>query len=203
MTRNLVEKRSAVSPEEWRDALMGVLSQLSESATLRDAALSEDLKQWTSLLTGAVVSACRSLDLVPSAKGFRSNHLPQSGEEFLGMDVMAFATLEDSSISEWQFPSIVFELENSSQDDRVAYSLWKVLCVRAPLRVVFAYRKTWELCADLVRALTDQVVRLMPKADYFGETVLVIGSRAEGESFPWGYFKFYALNKNLMKFEKI
>ena len=35
----------------------------------------------------------------------------------------------------------VIELENSSREDMIAYSLWKVLCVRADLRVVFCYRK--------------------------------------------------------------
>lgn len=32
------------------------------------------------------------------------------------------------------------ELENSRDSERIAYSLWKVLCVRAELRIVFCYR---------------------------------------------------------------
>jgi predicted GTPase len=40
-----------------------------------------------------------------------------------------------------RIPISVFELENSPVNDLVAYSLWKVLCVRASLRVVFCYRQ--------------------------------------------------------------
>jgi len=35
-----------------------------------------------------------------------------------------------------------------------------------------------------------------------GETVVVLGSRGEGETFPWGYFKFWSLDPNLGRFEK-
>ena len=40
-----------------------------------------------------------------------------------------------------QFPVAIFELENCGDEDRIAYSLWKLLCVKAELRVVFCYRK--------------------------------------------------------------
>jgi hypothetical protein len=36
-----------------------------------------------------------------------------------------------------------------------------------------------------------------------GETVLVVGNRGEGETFPWGYFKFWMLHTNLGRFEKV
>jgi hypothetical protein len=36
-----------------------------------------------------------------------------------------------------------------------------------------------------------------------GTTVLVVGNRGDGETFPWGYFKFWLLNANLGEFEKI
>jgi hypothetical protein len=40
-------------------------------------------------------------------------------------------------------------------------------------------------------------------ADLRGQTLLVTGSRGEGESFPWGFFKLWRLDANLGRFEKI
>ena len=65
----------------------------------------------------------------------------------------------------WPFPVAVFELENSRNDNRIAYSLWKVLCVRAELRIVFCYRRSPAQGASLVRFLQDDVVKAMPLAD--------------------------------------
>ena len=31
----------------------------------------------------------------------------------------------------------------------------------------------------------------------------VVGNRGEGETFPWGYFKFWLLDSNLGRFEKV
>jgi hypothetical protein len=36
-----------------------------------------------------------------------------------------------------------------------------------------------------------------------GETVLVIGNRGEGETFPYGYFTYWMLDANIGRFEKI
>jgi hypothetical protein len=99
-----------------------------------------------------------------------------------------------------------FELENHTRDDRVAYSLWKVLCVRVGLRVVFAYRPDWERSRQLVNAVAADVVgKLTPEQHTAlnGHTVLAVGNRGEGETFPWGYFKFWKLVTNLGRFEKV
>ena len=100
----------------------------------------------------------------------------------------------------------VFELENSRDDDRVAYSLWKALCVRAPLRVVFAYRADWESGRALVPGLGEAVVVSMPlaeRADFGGETLVLLGSRGEGETFPHGFFKVWRLDPGVGAFRKM
>jgi hypothetical protein len=88
----------------------------------------------------------------------------------------------------------------------VAYSLWKVLCLRCPLRVVFAYREDWQQARDLVNRLSADVVGAVPigqRSDVPGQTLLVLGSRGEGGTFPWGYFKLWRLDLNLGRFEKL
>src|SRR5258707_13435914 len=105
------------------------------------------------------------MDWKAAAKGNRSHLLPVSGEEYLALDVVAF---EPAGDRRWRFPVAVFELENHRTDDRVAYSLWKVLCLRSALRVVFAFRRDWEASRQTVGEVCDAVVRSMPTADRAG-----------------------------------
>ena len=105
----------------------------------------------------------------------------------------------------WPAPSAVFELENSRRDDRVAYSLWKVLSVRAQLHVVIAYRRSWELAAVLPNRLAADVLPGLRITDEMRQedVVMVVGSRSDGESFPWGYFKFWRLDHGVGRFTKL
>ena len=121
----------------------------------------------------------------------------------MGIDVMAFA---ENSVGRWPLPVAAFELENHVKDDRVAYSLWKVLCLQIGLRVVFAYRPDWERSRQLVSAVGGDVIGALQseqRSALGGQTVMVVGNRGEGETFPWGYFKFWMLDTNLGRFEKI
>ena len=94
------------------------------------------------------------------------------------------------------FPIAAIELENSREDDRVAYSLWKVLCTRAELRIVFCYRKDAAEGNTLVRHLSEQVAQAMgiqERTRIGGETMLIVGSRNESGTFPYGFFKEWQL----------
>jgi hypothetical protein len=173
------------------------------AAPLKEAALAGRLADWTASLTLAVVRSCETLVWRAAGKGHALSLLPQVGQEYLGIDVMAFV---GAASTHWPLPVAAFELENHARDDRVAYSLWKVLCLRVGLRVVFAYRPDWERGAQLVSTLTNEVLaglRPEQRTAIEGQTVLVVGNRGEGQTFPWGYFKFWMLDANLGRFEKI
>lgn len=190
--------------EAWRDRFLDVVQEPDTAALLKAASLAEDLRTWTACLTSAVVASCRRMGWFAAAKGYRLAELPQAGQEYLSIDVMAFGGNE--SAGRWRLPTAAFELENHRTDDRVAYSLWKVLCIRAPLRVVFAFRREWEegrktvdtVCHDVIGSLSPE-----EKSHIVGDTAIVIGNRGEGETFPYGYFKFWLLDPNVGKFEKV
>lgn len=168
---------------------------------LREASLRSDLARWTAALTAVVAHSFQALGLSPTAKGFRCAILPVKRSEYLGQDVMAF----DTGASGWRFPSVVCELENSADDDLVAYSLWKVLCIRCGLRVVFCYRPGSDAAAPLVTKLATAVVDAMPlteRVGLAGETLLVVGSRNEASTFPYGFFQPWKLNPNTGRFER-
>jgi hypothetical protein len=50
---------------------------------------------------------------------------------------------------------------------------------------------------------TVQALALDQRGAVAGQTVLVVGNRGEGETFPWWYFKFWMLDTNLGRFEKV
>ncbi|MHC4402654.1 MAG: hypothetical protein ACYTG0_23580 [Planctomycetota bacterium] len=143
--------------EKWRSAFSEYIQQPVVAEGIKHAALAQDLSTWTSSLTAAVVRSCVSIGWEAAGKWNRSRRLPQPGQEYLNIDVTAFPSAEDSR-AVWPLPLAVFELENHRTDKRVAYSLWKVLCIRAMLRVVIAYRPDWDQSRQLVANLKEGVI---------------------------------------------
>lgn len=179
----------------WYEAFTKTVLRPEHAEPLRAAAVNERLVAWTEELTQVVVGTCEALGWQASAKGHQLELLPEARSEYLALDVMAFAAGE----KRWRFPVAVVELENSQKDDRVAYSLWKALCVRADLRAVFCYRRDAEKGPALVRFLRDEVVHAMTLAGRVsleGETIVVVGCRDESAFFPYGFFKWWHLDSS-------
>ena len=169
--------------DRWRHRLFRILETNDAGMPLKEAALAGKLGDWTRHLTGAVVAACGVMGWRAAAKGHLGDVLPVARNEYLSLDVIAFP----ESGARWTFPIAVFELENSKDDNVVAYSLWKVLCVRTPLRVVFAYRRDESQGKELVGRLTDSLIGGLSIAErlaFSGETSLIIGNRGGAETFP-------------------
>jgi hypothetical protein len=183
----------------WRSTFNDVVQRRQDAAALKEASMHGPLRQWTKLLTGAVVETCENLGWTASAIGHKLELLPVAQSEYLALDAMAFGDGQQR----WRFPAAVFELENSLKDDRIAYSLWKVLCVRADLRVVICYRRTSSEASALVQFLGDEVVQAMGihgRVALQGQTLVVVGSREESEYFPYGFFKWWQLDGNTGRF---
>lgn len=167
---------------------MEMIQQREAGQALQQAALSGELNQWTQALTQAIVQTCQIMGWQASAKGHPLDLLPVNTNEFLAMDVMAFA----SNAQRWHLPLAVIELEN--QPKRVAYSLWKVLCVRSQLRIVFGYSQTATERIAVIQDLKNGVVRAIEPSQRIqieGDTLVAVGSRDEAERFPYGYFKWW------------
>jgi hypothetical protein len=186
----------------WYGKFMDTVQRHESSAALREAAIRGQLGKWTAALTGVVCSTCEAMGWKAAAKGNRSTLLPVAMQEYLALDVVAFEPVGDRR---WRFPIAAIELENGREDDRVAYSLWKVLCTRADLRIVFCYRKDSAEGATLVRHLSEQVTTALGIAERTrigGETMLIVGSRNESATFPYGFFKEWKFDTNLGRFSR-
>lgn len=190
-----------VASQEWSQAFYTSLTgEHAVAMALREASICGDLAGWTTSLTGLVVEAFQRLGLELAAKGHRGSVLPVRREEYLALDVTALP----GEGSTWRFPVAVCELENSTRDEIVAYALWKVLCIRSALRVVFCYRPARTDGPRLISALAEEVVGEMPVSDrqsLLGDTLVFLGSRNESSTFPYGFFQAWRLNRNTGRFE--
>lgn len=188
--------------EQWRTAFFQTVRQHEHANLLKEASLKGQLGQWTTTLTEVAVNTCQVIGWQAAAKGHKLDLLPESRHEYLALDVMAFAPGE----GRWRFPVAVMELENSQAEDQIAYSLWKVLCTRAHLRVVFCYRHVAGTAPALIQFLQNEVIGAMDLSErvaLIGQTLVVVGSHTEAETFPNGFFKWWELETNSGMFKKV
>ena len=187
----------------WHAAFVEVIRASSIGDPLREASQKAKLRAWTASLTAAVVQSCERMQWKAAGLKHKLDLLPQEGQEYLSLDVMGFDP--ESMNGRWPMPTAVFELENNKKDDRVAYSLWKVLCVKAPLRVVFAFRPDWDAGKRSVAAIGKDVINSLSAQqlhDLRGDTAIIFGNRGESADFPDGFFKCYLLDRELGRFNK-
>ena len=180
---------------EWQAAFWHKVQEPTHASVLRDAAMRGALGAWTSQLTTTAVETCQAMGWQAAAKGHGLDLLPFGKYEYLSLDVLAFP----SSGGKWRFPVAAIELENDKDVSRIAYSLWKVLSVRAVLRIVFCYRTNPDEAGPLVRSLADDVVKALDvdeRLQMKGSMLVVVGSRGEAQTFPYGFFKWWQLDKN-------
>lgn len=184
----------------WKESFDSIVRRGEHAEPLEQSAAGARLGDWTKALTRVVVETSEACGWRATARGHRLEMLPVAQSEYLSLDVVAFAPGE----KRWQFPIAVFELENNGDEDRIAYSLWKLLCVKAALRVVFCYRKRAVDATPLVRALSAEVVHAMAagtRSRLEGETVVVVGNRGDTETFPYGYFRWWLLDVGTANFD--
>ena len=187
---------------QWQTAFLTTLQRDERAALLKQASLDERLGDWTRELTALVVATCSDIGWTAAAKKHLGDVIPVRRNEYLSLDIMAFPTAG----GRWRFPIAVYELENSRYDDVVAYSLWKVLCTRAALRIVFCYRRTPEAGANLVSFIRDDVVLPMTPGERLkisGQTILSVGSRDRSGTFPYDFFRWWQFDLNTGNFVKI
>ncbi len=179
----------------WQRAFLSTIQQVAYAEPLRQAAANGRLRPWTTAMRTAVIVTCQQMGWEATAQNHKLPSTPIPRSEYLAIDVMAFLPGK----TKWRFPVAVMELENQQDDDYIAYTLWKLLCVRAALRVVYCYRPQAEQGSSLTRLLSQEVVAAMSVEERMalgGETLVVVGGQANMETFPYGFFRWWQLEQN-------
>jgi hypothetical protein len=91
----------------------------------------------------------------------------------------------------FSLPRAVVELENSFDINKITYCAWKILCVRAPIRVLICYQKGKDKILSSAKYLEDVIwQRGLLKGDS-GDLLVIIGNNKKGDS-EWGdYFSIF------------
>ena len=158
-----------------------------------------DKTTWTQVMTRWAVRTCEQMGWAAVARGHRTPILPIPKSELLSIDVMAFP----AGASRWAYPIAAIELENQQYDDYIAYDLWKLLCVRASLRLVYCYRPLSEQGQQLARFLSQELIGPLSRdhrTQIGSETLLVIGHHNQADTFPYRFFQWWALDLNAGRF---
>jgi hypothetical protein len=188
--------------KRWKEVVFELLKSPDTAEILKDSAMQGKLKPWTSAITALAVKSFQEMGYCASARGHRLDRLPVNRNEYLSLDVLA---LPKTGVR-WCFPVAVVELENSAKDDLVAYALWKILCVRAEIRALFCYRNEDIKASTLVKYLRDEVLGAMPlemRLALEGDLILIVGTRGQAETFPYGFFKWWCFDRGTATFELI
>jgi hypothetical protein len=183
--------------KEWYETFRRVISQRRYALPLREATMERRLGDWTQFLTRAVAETCRSFGWMIAAKGEEDETLPVRREEYLGIDVIAF----EGQSPQWRLPVAVFELENRTEEESIAYSLWKVNAVRCRLRGVFCYQENSEEIGNFIKTLREAVMPMIEPERI--PLLLVVGTRGKAEIFPDGFFQPWYWDYDWRAFRKL
>ena len=143
---------------------------------------------------------------------FVARRRPENKEtsyEYLNIDAVFIDRTEydlTKKESEWDpfvLPRAVVELENRSDRMKISYCLWKILCVRAPIRVLICYQSNPNRVIALKEHLENVIWQgsLMKGTD--GDLLVIIGDESSWSEASWGeYFTVFEWrNDRLEKIE--
>lgn len=97
-------------------------------------------------------------------------------------------------------PRVAVELENDPSRDKIAYCLWKTMCIRTPIKVLICYQSNAENVALLKAYLEKVMGNLMNETD--ADVIIIIGNESAGENAVWkDYYTAFEWQKD--RFETI
>jgi len=146
----------------------------------------EEGGEWTSFIVSRVIGAVgEDFGCYVVSRG--KQKAGESGE-YLNIDALfldeSVAPILYNAKSEYDDPRILpkaaIEHENLYDPDKISYCLWKILCVRAVVRVLICYQKNESKVGELKRLL-EKIIRageLMEGED--GDLLVIIANEKNG-----------------------
>ena len=129
--------------------------------------------------------------------------------EYLNIDAFFIDKAEYALKHKWDpfvLPRAVVELENEGDPDIISSCLWKILCVRSPIRVLICYQPDADGVQTLSKHLEDVIWQgsLMRGED--GDLLVIIGNQTvKAELGDWEWREYFTIfewrNDRLAKIE--
>ncbi len=123
----------------------------------------------------------------------------ERGGEYLNIDAVFIDNTEYDLIeeeeNEWDpfvLPRAVVELENDYDVKKISYCLWKILCIRAPIRVLICYQSNRARVTFLKKQLEDVTWQGSLVKGTDGDLLVIIGDDSTGDEASWeDYFTVF------------
>ena len=139
--------------QQWLSSFIESLAELEEeSNTNKDA-------EWTRFMVKVMKLIGKKTNNYVISKD--PDNKRDSGE-YLNIDALFIDNLayDNWNSEDWDppvLPSAAVELENNDSFEKITYCLWKILCLRAEVRVLICYQKNEAKIAALKRHLEDTI----------------------------------------------
>jgi hypothetical protein len=171
----------------WLDSFFNRLNEIEDAELDHVVSAGE----WTQLI-GRLMDKIGE-DLHWGVAGRKPDREKEESEEYLGIDFM-FLDRKDYDENRSVLPRAIVEHENSWNREKIEYCLWKILCVRSPLRVLICYQRDSDSVEGLRKHLEDVIWHgdLM-KGDR-GDLLVIVASESleNNKDLEWNeYFKVF------------
>lgn len=168
----------------WIDFFIKSLVELEDKSEV------ESDSEWTEFMKKVMQKVGDKLNCYPVMRRPEPKEDEYSGE-YLSIDVIYVDNAEyDSSESRsgmldpFVLPRAVVELHNDFSVDDISYCLWKILCVRAPVRVLICYQSSEQKVGEL-RELLERVIWQGKLMKGTAEDLLIIIGNEEAKDENW------------------
>ena len=125
-------------------------------------------------------------------------------KEYLNIDALFFTEAAISSMKKNQccpfvFPQVAVELENMPNWDKIAYCLWKVLCIQAKTKVLICYQKEIQ-----ITGLKDRLEEIIVQGGFMKEAdedlIVIIGVDGSNSASRWSeWFSVFRWQNNQLE----
>lgn len=145
-------------------------------------------------------------DLYCGVSGRKSDTSRQEeSEEYLSIDFMFFDK-KDYNEETGVLPRVVVEHENNPNKEKIEYCLWKILCIRSPLRVLICYQPN----ADKIESLREHLEVVIWEGNLMkgdnADLLIIIGDQSleNKRDSEWNeYFRVFEWRNDSLKVSKI
>jgi hypothetical protein len=182
-----------LKPENWLREFMPALIEFEKESFSRTSS------EWTQFMGKVLDRVARKTKCYAAMRRIRPKRDEYSGE-YLNIDAIFF---DESAYDNWEnddwdppiLPSAAIELENDYDPKKITYCLWKLLCIRAHLRILIGYQRQLDRIESL-KAHLEKVIsenRLMEGDP--GSLLVIIGDDSLPNESEWKeYFNIFQWN---------
>lgn len=152
-------------------------------------------RKWTKFMGDVLDCVAKKMNFAAVRRRPRNK---EESWEYLGIDACFFDKSKYDCIderSQWNptcLPRAVVEHENRYALKIIYYALWKILCVRAPIKVLICYQDSKPKVSSLKKRLQGFILQGDLMKDTHDCLLVIVGNDSFGEDASWvDYFTVY------------